>query len=180
MELYLQRRETAIGYTAEKYGARLNALSLGLVQNEATAEECVNDTYLQAWQSIPPNEPRTYLYPYLARITRHISLNCCRYRRQLKRSAQIQTLSRELEQCLRAPEDTATQVDAHLLAQSISAFLRALPEQKRLVFLRRYWFLDTIEDIAARFGLHSGQVKTMLFRCRKALRAYLEKEGYTL
>ncbi len=102
VELYLTRDEDAIRKTAEKYGNRLRALSFGIVQDEQTAEECENDTYMKAWDAIPPNEPKDYLYAFLARIARHISLNCCRDRNRLKRSAFVCELSTELEQCIPA------------------------------------------------------------------------------
>ena len=89
VELYLLRDETAIKQTTEKYGSRLRSLACGIVNDQQTAEECENDTYMEAWNTIPPHEPRSYLYAFLARITRHISLNCCRDRNRLKRSAFI-------------------------------------------------------------------------------------------
>lgn len=157
IDLYFARDEAAIRHTAEKYGGRLRALSHGIVQDMQTAEECENDTYLQAWNAIPPHDPKEYLYAFLARITRHISLNRCRDRRRLKRSAYICELSAELEQCI-----------------------PALDEEKRNLFLRRYWYLDSISDLARRFAMSESKVKTTLFRCRAQLRAHLEKEGYTL
>jgi len=180
VELYLQRDETAIERTKEKYGSRLRALSCGIVQDLQTAEECENDTYLQAWNSIPPHEPRTYLYAFLARITRHISLTCCRDRSRLKRSAHISELSAELEQCIPAPDDAACRLDELALQEVLNAFLSKLDADKRVIFVRRYWYLDSIADISKRFALSESKVKTTLFRCRKQLRTYLEKEGYTL
>lgn len=103
VELYLLRDETAIKQTTEKYGSRLRSLACGIVNDQQTAEECENDTYMEAWNTIPPHEPRSYLYAFLARITRHISLNCCRDRNRLKRSAFICELSAELEQCFLHP-----------------------------------------------------------------------------
>lgn len=93
VDLYLLRDETAIRQTTDKYGIRLRSLAYGIVEDRQTAEECENDTYMEAWNAIPPHEPRSYLYAFLARITRHISLNCCRNRSRLKRSAFISELS---------------------------------------------------------------------------------------
>lgn len=145
-----------------------------------TAEECENDTYLQAWNAIPPHNPKEYLYAFLARITRHISLNRCRDRRRLKRSAYICELSAELEQCIPAPDDAQCRLDDLALSEAINGFLGALDEEKRNLFLRRYWYLDSISDLARRFAMSESKVKTTLFRCRAQLRAHLEKEGYTL
>lgn len=180
VDLYLSRDETAIKQTSEKFGSRLRSLSYGIVKDRQTVEECENDTYLEAWNAIPPHEPRSYLYAFLARITRHLSLNCCRERNRLKRSAFVCELSVEMEQCIPAPDDIACRIDDITFAEAINGFLRTLSEEKRNLFLRRYWYLDSIADISKRFSLSESKVKTMLFRCRNQLRAYLEKEGYTI
>lgn len=180
VKLYLQRNESAIAHTAAKYGERLRSVSFGIVQNRETAEECENDTYLQAWNTIPPNAPHSYLFAYLVRIIRHISVDRCRYQQRLCRSAYIQELSLELQCCIPSPDDTQSRIEAIALGQTISAFLRQQPETVRNVFLRRYWFTDNIADISRRFGVSQSKVKSMLFRCRNALRQYLEQEGYTL
>lgn len=180
IELYLLRDETAIKQTTEKYGSRLRSLAYGIVNDQQTAEECENDTYMEAWNTIPPHVPRGYLYAFLARITRHISLNCCRDRGRLKRSAFICELSTEMEQCIPAPDDIECRIDDTALSEAINGFLSKLDEEKRNIFIRRYWYLDSIADISKRFALSGSKVKTMLFRCRNQLREYLEKEGYTL
>ena len=180
VELFLRRDEAAIQHTAEKYGRQLRALSQGIVKDPQTAEECENDTYGEAWRSIPPNEPKDYLYAFLRRITRHISLNRCRDRSRLKRSAYLCELSAELEQCLPAPDDCECRIDELALKEAIDGFLLSLETEKRNIFLRRYWYLDSIADIAKRFGLSESKVKTTLFRSRNQFRERLEKEGYTL
>lgn len=180
VELYLLRDETAIRQTAEKYGSRLRALAYGIVNDRQTAEECENDTYMEAWNTIPPHEPRSYLYAFLARITRHKSLNCCRDRSRLKRSALICELSTEMEQCIPAPDDMACRVDDLALRKAINGFLGKLDEEKRNIFIRRYWYLDSVADISKRFALSESKVKTTLFRCRNQLREHLKKEGCML
>ncbi len=180
VELYLSRDEAAIAQTAEKFGRRLRALSYGIVNDQQTAEECENDTYMEAWNRIPPHEPRQYLYAFLARITRHLSLNCCRDRQRLKRRAFLYELSAELEQCILAPDDASCRLDERALGEAINGFLAGLSEEKRSVFVRRYWYMDSIADIAQRYSLSQSKVKTMLFRSRAQLRVYLEKEGYEL
>ncbi len=180
VQLYLNRDEAAIRHTWEKYGKRLRSLSQGIVGDAQTAEECENDTYMEAWMRIPPHEPKSYLYAFLARITRHISLNCCRSRSQLKRSAHICQLSAEMEQCIPAPDDTECRIDDMLLGEAINGFLSTLKEENRNIFLRRYWYLDSIAQISRRFALSESKVKSVLFRCRNQLRTYLEKEGYHL
>lgn len=180
VELYLLRDETAIEHTTHIYGSRLRSLAYGIVRDLQTAEECENDTYMAAWKTIPPHEPRSYLYAFLARITRHIALNCCRDRARLKRSAFIYELSTELEQCISAPDDAACRMDNMVLGEAINTFLSALDEEKRNIFVRRYWYLDSIADISKRFALTESKVKTTLFRLRNQLREHLEKEGYAL
>lgn len=178
--LYLQRNESAIAHTAARYGAQLLRISYGIVQNQETAEECENDTYLQAWNTIPPNEPHNYLFAFLARIIRHICIDRCRYQQRLCRSAYIQELSTELQCCIPGTEDTQSHIEAIALGQSISAFLRQQSENQRNVFIRRYWYMDSVAEIAHRFGMSQSKVKSMLFRSRNALRTHLEKEGFTL
>ena len=180
VELYLARDEAAISQTSDKFGARLYSLAYGIVDDRQTAEECENDTYMQAWNLIPPHEPADYLYAFLARITRHLSLNCCRKRSRLKRSAFICELSAEMEQCIPAPDDAACRMEEGMLRDAINGFLGGLSAEKRNMFLRRYWYLDPIADIAARFGCSESKVKVTLFRCRNGLRTYLEQEGYTI
>lgn len=180
VELYLRRDESAVVCTAEKYGPRLRAFAQNIVEDARTAEECENDAYWEAWNAIPPHEPRDYLYPFLARITRHIALNRCREREQLKRKARLTELSQELEQCIPAPGGVEEHMDALELSEAVNGFLAGLSAEKRSIFLRRYWYLDSVADIADRFGLSRSKVKTTLFRLRGSLRDYLIKEGHTL
>lgn len=180
VELYFARDEAALRHTAEKYGKRLRALSYGIVRDLQTAEECENDTYVAAWNSIPPHSPAGHLYAFLAKITRHISLNRCRDRSRLKRSAMLCELSQEMEQCIPAPDDCECRIDDMVLAELLNSFLGELTHEKRGIFVRRYWYMDPIADIAKRFGCSQSKVKTTLFRTREQLRACLEKEGYAL
>ena len=180
IELYLLRDETAINQTSEKYGSRLRSLAYGIINDRQTAEECENDTYMEAWNTIPPHEPRNYLYAFLARITRHISLNCCRERARLKRSAFLCELSAEMEEWIPAPDDVECRIDEMALSEALNGFLRTLDEEKRNVFLRRYWYLDSIADVSKRYALSQSKVKSMLFRMRSQLKNYFEQEGYDL
>ena len=180
VELYLRRDETAIEQTADKYGSRLRSLAYGIVRDRQAAEECENDTYMKAWNRIPPHEPRDYFYAFLARITRHISLNFCRDRSRLKRSAFLCELTAEMEECIPAPDDAQCRLDDIAFGEAINGFLRTLSEEKRNLFVRRYWYLDSVSDLSKRFSLSESNVKTTLHRCRNRLREHLEKEGYTL
>lgn len=177
VELFLQRDEAAIHACQEQYGARLRSVAYGILQNQQDAEECENDTYLEAWKAIPPHEPKTYLFAFLARITRCNALNLCRRSEQENR---IMALSDEMASCIPSGADADTHLDAVQLASAISAFLRLQKEEKRNIFLRRYWYLDSISQIAQRYGIREGKVKMTLFRLRSGLREHLKKEGYSL
>lgn len=180
IELYLGRDGDAIRHTSEKYGARLHSLSFCITNDEQTAEECENDTYLEAWNSIPPNEPRNYFYAFLARITRHVSIDRCRERMSLKRGAHIVELTDELASCVPASDSIENSIDAKLLGEAIGRFLITLSDEKQVIFMRRYFYLDSISDISTRLSIGESKVKTTLFRVRSSLREYLTKEGYAL
>lgn len=180
VDLYLIRDESAISETRDKYGALLRRLSYNIVKDESDAKECENDTYLQAWQSIPPHEPKGYLFPFLARIIRNLSLNHCRNRDRLKRRAYICELSREMEQCIPSNVNVEHCIDDLAFKEIINAFLEKLKPEKRKVFVCRYWYLDSIEDISKRYSMSQAKVKSILFRCRNELRMHLEKEGYSI
>ena len=132
VDLYLSGDETAISQTVKKYGTRLQRMAHSIVEDRQTAEECENDIYLQAWQRIPPHEPRTYFYVFLSRITRNLSVDRCRSRDRLKRQAHICELSAELECCIPAPDDTLCRMEGHLLADNI---FEKRSEAQRNVFL---------------------------------------------
>lgn len=180
IDLYIARNEEAIRYTSEKYGSKLSHISLRITEDAQTAEECANDTYLEAWNRIPPNEPRTYFFPFLSRIIRNLSINRCMEKKRLKRNAYIAELTAEMEQCIPNPDDVESQMEGEELGRVISAFLRRLPGEKRLMFMQRYYYLDSVSSIAKRFGFSESKVKTSLFRIRNDLREYLIKEGYTI
>ncbi len=178
--LYICRDEVAVEKTAQKYGRRLQNISFGITKDRETAEDCENDTYMEAWNTIPPQNPMDYLYAYLARIIRHISIDVCRTRGRLKRAAAISELTAEMEECIPAPNDTALQLEYKELGEAISRYLRTLSKEKQLIFLRRYWYLDSVDVIARRLGVGQSKVKMTLLRCRNGLREYLKKEGYDL
>lgn len=176
VQMYLDRDEHAISATAERYGIRIRGIANNILQDIHGAEECENDTYLAAWNAIPPHKPFTYLFAFLARITRHLALDRCRERNRMKRNALLVELTQEMEQCIPGPNDVESGVDAKIVGSAISGFLRKLPEERRQVFVRRYWYMDSVSTIAKRFGIGESKVKTMLFRTRKELNDYLRKE----
>ena len=181
VDLYLSRDEAAISRTAVKYGARLRRIADQILNDPCDAEECENDTYLQAWNLIPPNEPRTYLFSFLGRITRHLAIDLCRKRGAEKRSAVFCELTREMEECLPSDSgDVEQAVEAADLSRILNEFLARHSAEQQLVFVRRYWFFDTVPEISRRCGFSQSKVKMMLLRMREELRTWLGKEGYSV
>lgn len=180
VDLYLMRDESAIKQTAEKYGNTLRRIAYNVVGDIQTAEECENDTYLQVWKLIPPHEPRNYLLAFCARITRHIALDFCKEKHRQKRSALICELSQEMEQCIPSSFNTEDHLNSAALSSLIDKFIDSLDQEKRIIFVRRYWLMDSVSSISRDFGISQSKVKSILFRSRNQLREYLEKEGYNL
>jgi RNA polymerase sigma-70 factor (ECF subfamily) len=180
IELYWSRSEAAISYTAEKYSAYCRSISMNILDNSQDADECVNDTYLHAWNAIPPNRP-SMLRIWLGKITRNLSLD--RYKRlraQKRGGSEVELLLSELEDCIPNASSTEKRLEDLEIAQLISAFLRNTGEVNRLVFLRRYFYGDSIQQIANRFDMSESKVKSSLFRTRNALKSCLENEGVSI
>ena len=177
VDMFLARDEAAISAVSEKYGAELKRIAINILGDFEAAEECENDASLKAWNSIPPQEPRTYLFTYLARISRAVAIDRYRRQRAEKRSAQYTELTQEIENSIPALRNVEDEVDSDLFSESMNVFLRALPSEKRFVFVRRYWYLDSIAEISKRCGLTQGNVKIMLYRLRAQLKEHMEKEG---
>ena len=180
VELFLERNEQALVFAARKYGVSLRKIALAVLGDESDAQECENDAYLKAWNSIPPNEPRTWLLPYLSKLVRETAIDRLRKEQAIKRAAQFKELTQEIESSLPSLNDVETEVDGALLSAAISAFLRQQPLQKRNIFLRRYWYMDAVAEIAKRYSVSEGKVKTVLFRLRGDLKDHLKREGYLL
>ena len=180
VELYLSRNESAISQTAQKYGLKLRRIADSILNNMASAEECENDTYLEAWNRIPPNEPRTYLFAFLGKITRHLAIDECRKNTSQKRYAFYCELTQEMEQCIPSKNNVEEAFAADELALSINAFLATRSEDQRNIFVRRYWYFDTVAEISKKYGYSQSKVKTALFRMREGLKQHLEKEGYAV
>jgi len=180
VDLFLARDESAIHSTSEKYGSKLRHLANNICGDLTVAEECENDTYMNAWNSIPPHEPRNYLFSFLAKITRCVAIDRCKNKSRQKRSSVFIEFSKEIENCIPAPDDTASTIEGAELSRIVSEFLLTLPDEKRNIFLRRYWFMDSITAISERYSISEGKVKTVLFRVRNELRSYLAKEEYAL
>ena len=169
------RKEQAVRETDLAYGRRLFALSHRILDVREDAQECVNDTYWQVWQSIPPQKPR-YFYGFLAAICRKLSLNRVDWNLAARRNAQVVELTQEMESCI--PDRRQEQeFDRQEVRAILESFLEDLPGESRLIFLRRYLFADSVAQIAARYHSSESKVKTQLHRTRKKLYVYLKKEG---
>lgn len=175
IKLFFARNEDAIKQTDHTYGRRLLQLALGILRNDQDAEESVSDTYMKAWETIPPHRPE-YFFAYLAKICRHFALDRLDWKNAAKRNAQVVSLTQEMEQCVpdRARE---RQVAEEALGMALDAFLRTLTPENRAVFLRRYWYGDSIGEIVARYGISESAVWMRLNRTRGKLCSYLQKEG---
>ena len=180
IDLYWRRDQRAIQETDGKYGKLLHSIAWNLLRSREDSEECVSDTYLRAWEAIPPTRPAAFR-TWLGHITRNLSLDRWKRLQAEKRGGGAELLLGELEDCVPAggggPERA---LEDRELAEILNAFLRDLSREGRSMFLRRYWYGQSLAEIGAALGCGEGKVKSSLFRSRKALRAYLEKEGVCL
>ena len=175
IELYFARNEDAIRHTDDTYGRRLFYLAERIVKNDQDAEESVNDTYMKAWDTIPPHRPK-YFFAYLSKICKNFALDRLDWKSAAKRKAEVVSLTQEMECCI---PDTARSydVDRKELGMVLDAFLRTLTPENRMVFMRRYWYMDTVPEIAVRYGISESAVQMRLSRTRGKLQTYLDKEG---
>lgn len=178
--LYWERSETAISETAQKYGKYCRYIALNILHNDEDSEECVNDTYLRAWNNIPPHRPAV-LKTYLGKITRNLSLD--RYEKlnaEKRNSGQMSLVFEELQECLPSLESTESMIEEITLTDILNRFLSSLSSEQRKVFMRRYWYLSPIKEIAAEYGMSESKVKMSLLRSRNKLKKMLEKEGISI
>ena len=177
IDLYWTRHEDAIAQTANKYEAYCRYIAQNILQNEQDVTECLNDTWLRAWETIPPQRPEK-LSAYLGKITRNLALD--RYRnshRQKRGNGQVPLALEELSHTIGTSDNTIRIADDMVLENCLNCFLSSLPKQSRIIFLRRYWYFCSVKEIAADLSVSESKVKMTLLRARKKLRTYLEKEG---
>lgn len=178
VDLYWARSEAAIGETAAKYGRYCHTIAYNLLSDHQDADETVNDTYLDAWDSMPPHRP-SVLSTFLGKITRRLSIDRLRSRRAQKRGGGELWISlEELGDCVASKDSLEDKVQLRELVKTVNGFLSGLPKEERDVFVCRYWFLASIRDIARQFGTNENRIKTMLYRTRKKLHDHLREEGY--
>lgn len=180
VDLYWARCESAIARTAEKYGRYCHAIAYRILGSHEDSEECVSDTFIKAWNAIPPERPE-HLDAFLGTITRNLSLD--RYRKntaEKRNGGHTLLVLEELRDCLPDRRGDGCLDDALALSDVLNRFLSALPPQTRRIFLRRYWYFCSVKEIAAEDHLTEGKVKMLLLRTRRKLKQHLEKEGVFL
>ena len=177
VDLYWQRDEKAISETAEKYGRYCYSIAYNILSDTEDAEESVNDTYLNAWNSMPPHRP-VVLSTFIGKITRFISLKKWRNKRTQKRGGgNIDLAYEEISECIPAKTTVVKELENKEIAKLIDSFLDTLPLCEQNIFVCRYWFFDSVSDIAKQFGFSESKVKSILYRTRKKLRSKLLEEG---
>jgi len=178
IQLYFERDEKAITMTEKAYGKYCFSIVDNILHNEQDSEECISDTWLRAWQSIPPQKP-TRLKLFLAKIARNLAFDRYRMRHAEKRSGdEMALVLDELEECIASNEDIEQDFERKNLKEVINAFLRTLPTRERQIFLRRYFYAEPVKEIADTFGLNQNHVSVILKRTRKKLAEHLKEEGY--
>lgn len=180
IELYWARNEQAISETAGKYGAFCHRIAWNILSCREDSEECVNDTYLNVWNTIPPQRPQVF-QAFLGRITRNLAINRHNYLAREKRGGGAVTLAlEELRECVDQGSDPEASIELKELGESIAAFLEEISQIERIIFLRRYWYLEDRQRIAEFCGLTDSNVGVILHRTRKKLKAHLRKEGFEI
>ena len=178
IDLYFARNEDAIRQTEAAYGRRLFSLAERILHSQQDAEETVSDTYLKTWETIPPHRP-TYFYPYLAKICRFFALGKLDWMTAAKRKAEVVSLTEEMALCI-PDARTNAEIEGKEIGRLLDTFLEGLSQESRLIFLRRYWFCDSIGEIAARYKISESKVKMRLHRTRHQLADYLNREGISI
>ena len=179
IELFWERSENAISEADAKYGKYCYAIAYNILYSEPDSEECVNDTYLRAWNNIPPTRPSKFS-AYLGRITRNLAINRVAFHSRQARNGGYTEILDEMHQMLPDESSAPQSTDDIALREAINGFLRSLPTDTRIIFMRRYWYNSPISDIARDYSLPQGTVKSTLSRTRKQFREYLQKEGISI
>ena len=180
IQLYFDRSEDAISQTALKYGKYCHTIAYNILHNFEDSEECVNDTYLKAWCTIPPHCPKI-LATYLGKITRNLSIDLYRhYTTEKCGGGEMPIALDELGSCISSPDSINNHLDEMVLVDILNRFLASLSAEHRKIFMRRYWYISSVKEIADDYGIIESKVKMSLLRSRNRLKAALEKEGIFL
>lgn len=180
IQLFWDRSERAIEETRIKYGKYCHSIAFNILGSSEDSEECVNDAYLRIWNSIPPNRPQM-LTAYLGKITRNLALDRVRARSADRRGGGEAVLALdELEDCVSGGDQIGRSEDSREIMEALNGFLETLSQMERNVFMRRYWAMEPVADIAARYGMSVSKTASMLHRLRARLKKHLQKEGITI
>ncbi len=179
IELFMARNEQAIDELSKKYGAVCKSVSLNILKNAQDAEECVNDTYLAVWNAIPPAHPDP-LRAYILRIVRNLSIKKYHANSAAKRNSHYDAALDELDECLFGPDSVERELESSELSCHLDAFLDTLDRNSRVMFVRRYWYSDSVSEIAQKFGMSAHNVSVRLSRIREKLKKYLKKAGFEI
>ena len=180
IELFFDRKEYAIAETERKYGRYLSKIAYNILFNPEDSEECVNDTYMKAWNAIPPQRPKI-LSTFLGKITRRLAIDVFRRKHAEKRGNSEYAISlSELDECIPDKYSAETEFEQKELSESINRFLGSLSKENRDIFVCRYFYSDSIKEIASFFQSNEAKIKSSLFRSRKILKEHLLKEGFVL
>jgi len=180
IQLFFDRSEKAIEELSSKFGKYCNTIAYNILSDFSDSEECVNDTWLKVWNSIPPQKPEC-LKAFVGKITRNAALDCLDRKNSIKRgSGQIGLALDELDEVVGKNSDPSENLQAEELTKALNAFLEKLPSEKRRLFMRRYWYFDSVKDMARDFSMSEAKVKTTLFRIRQQLKEELQKEGFEI
>lgn len=180
VQLYWDRDERTIPATSDKYGNYCTSIAMNILGNQEDAEECVNDTYMSAWNAMPPHRPNI-LSTFLGKITRNLSLNRYKQNAANKRGGrEVPVVLDEITELVFDTDSVEQAVDRKELIKSIDAFLDRLPTDKRSIFICRYWYFDSVSNIASRFGMTENHVSVTLNRLRRKLHNYLAERGFDL
>ncbi len=178
IDLYWHRDQSAVSESSAKYGRMLKGISFSVVQNHEDSDECVNDTYLKAWNTMPPQKPNS-LAAYLGRITRNLSINCW-YASHAKKRGGVNLLITELSECIPSAYSVEKEMEASELSAFIAEWLYSLAQDDRVLFLRRYWFGQSLKSLAKECGTTPNKLAGRMHRLREKLKLALEKEGISL
>ena len=176
IELFFERSEQAIAELSKKYGKACNKVAVNILKNKLDAEECVNDAYLGAWNTIPPQNPKP-LISYICRIVRNLSIKRYHQNTAQKRDSHYDVALDEIEGCIPTAYSAEDECNAQEITELLDSFLETLDKDNRIMFVRRYWFSDSISDIASAFGMSNHNVTVRLFRTREKLKQYLTEKG---
>ncbi len=179
VDLYFERSESAITETDKKYGRYCHAIAYRILENDEDAKEIVNDTYLKTWNTVPPNRPDP-LKPYVGMISRQLSLDRYDQYHTQKRGGQVKLVLDELAECIPDNDSGEDIGESVALSEALSRFLRALPQKTRNIFVRRYFYMSSVAEIARDFSMKESNVTMNLLRTRKKLEQYLKKEGFDI